>query len=75
MIVNSVMWTGANKMEYSDFPLERIRRALEDRNLAKVAIQTGLHENTIRAIATGKNTNPTLQTVDKLIDYLFRQKD
>jgi DNA-binding phage protein len=62
-------------MEYQDYPLERIRRALADRNLAKVATQTGLHENTIRAIAAGKNTNPTLQTLEKLIDYLFRQKD
>ena len=69
------MWTGAKKMDYNDFPLERIRRALADRNLAKVAAQTGLHENTIRAIAAGKNTNPTLYTLDKLIDYLFRQKD
>jgi transcriptional regulator with XRE-family HTH domain len=57
------------------FPMERIRRALADRNLTKVAIQTGLHENTIRAIASGKNINPTLATLDKLIDYLFRQKD
>jgi len=47
---------------------------LSDRNLAKVAAQTGLHENTIRAIASGKNTNPTLATLDKLIEYL-RQKD
>ena len=62
-------------MENNDFPLERIRRALADRNLAKVAAQTGLHENTVRAIAAGKNTNPTLQTLEKLIDYLFRQKD
>jgi DNA-binding Xre family transcriptional regulator len=62
-------------MDYNDFPLERIKRALADRSLAKVAAQTGLHENTIRAIAAGKNTNPTLQTLDKLIDYLFRQKD
>jgi DNA-binding Xre family transcriptional regulator len=67
------MWNGANKMDNDT--LERIRRALSDRNLAKVAAQTGLHENTIRAIAAGKNTNPTLQTLDKLIDYLFRQKD
>lgn len=57
-----------------DYPLERIRRMLADRNLAKVAVQTGLHENTIRAIASGKNVNPTLTTLDKLIEYL-RQKD
>jgi DNA-binding phage protein len=73
VIVNTSMWNGANKMDNDT--LERIRRALSDRNLAKVAAQTGLHENTIRAIAAGKNTNPTLQTLDKLIDYLFRQKD
>jgi DNA-binding phage protein len=67
------MWNGANKMDNDT--LERIRRALSDRNLAKVAAQTGLHENTIRAIAAGKNTNPTLQTIEKLTEYLFRQKD
>jgi len=67
------MWNGANKMDNDT--LERIKRALSDRNLAKVAAQTGLHENTIRAIATGKNTNPTLQTIEKLTEYLFRQKD
>jgi len=63
-------------MENTDIvPMERIRRALADRNLAKVAAQTGLHENTIRSIASGKNVNPTLATLDRLIDYLFRQKD
>jgi len=63
-------------MENTDIvPMERIRRALADRNFAKVAAQTGLHENTIRSIASGKNVNPTLATLDRLIDYLFRQKD
>jgi DNA-binding phage protein len=51
--------------------LEKIRKALEDRNLAKVAAQTGLHENTVRAIASGKNTNPTLETIERLVKYLF----
>lgn len=69
------MWIGANKMELSDITMEKVRRALADRNLAKVAAQTGLHENTIRAIASGKNTNPTIATFEKLVDYLFRQKD
>ena len=55
--------------------MEKIRRALEDRKLAKVAIQTGLHENTIRAIASGKNTNPTMQTFEKLVQYLFGKQD
>jgi len=58
-----------------DISMERIRRALADRNLAKVAVQTKVHVNTIRAIASGKNLNPTIATFDKLVDYLFRQKD
>ena len=52
-------------------PLERSRRALTDRNLSKVAIATGLHENTIRAIASGKNSNPQMATFKKLVEYLF----
>lgn len=55
--------------------MERIRRALEDRNLVKVAVQTGLHENTIRSIASGKNSNPTMQTYEKLVQYLFGKQD
>lgn len=54
--------------------LEKIKLALADRNLSKVAAQTGLHENTVRAIASGKNTNPTLETVEKLLSYLFGDK-
>lgn len=51
--------------------LRKIRDALSDRKLDIVAVKTGLHENTVRAIATGKNTNPTLSTIQKLHDYLF----
>ena len=54
-----------------DDPLEKIKKALSDRNLAKVAAATKLHENTVRAIAAGKNTNPTLETVNRLNSYLF----
>ncbi len=51
--------------------LVRIRKALDDRNLAKVAAATGLHENTVRNIARGKGGMPTLATIEKLADYLF----
>ena len=51
--------------------LEKISKALEDRNLTKVAMNCGLHENTVRAIASGKNKNPTYETLEKLHAYLF----
>jgi DNA-binding Xre family transcriptional regulator len=54
--------------------LTRIRTALADRRLDKVALQTGLHENTIRSIASGKNKNPTLSTIERLVAYLFQGK-
>lgn len=54
-----------------DDPLEKIKKALADRNLARVAAATKLHENTVRAIAAGKNTNPTLETLNRLNTYLF----
>ena len=54
-----------------DDPLEKIKKALADRNLARGAAATKLHENTVRAIAAGKNTNPTLETLNRLNSYLF----
>lgn len=51
--------------------LERIRIALDDRNLSKVAAATGLHENTVRNIAKRKSGTPTLATIEKLANYLF----
>jgi hypothetical protein len=50
-----------------------IRKALEDRNLTKVAQSTGLHENTVRNIAKGRGGIPLLATIDKLSQYLFAQ--
>ena len=61
--------------DFSSLTMEKIRRALQDRNLSKVAVSTGLHENTIRAIASGKNNNPTMQTFEKLVQYLFGKQD
>lgn len=54
-----------------DEQLARIRKALEDRNLSKVAEATGLHENTVRNIARGRGETPTLATIEKLGNYLF----
>jgi transcriptional regulator with XRE-family HTH domain len=51
--------------------LERIRKALEDRNLSRVAKAVGLHENTVRAIASGKNKNPSFETLTRLSNYIF----
>ena len=49
----------------------RLRRALDRCNLRKVAEATGLHYNTILVIHSGKRTNPSIETVKKLSDYLF----
>jgi len=51
--------------------LARIRTALDDRHLQKVAASTGLHENTVRNIAKGRGEMPSLQTIEKLGTYLF----
>lgn len=51
--------------------MARIRAALADRKLSKVAEATGLHENTVRNIAKGRGGNPTMATIEKLTVYLF----
>jgi predicted transcriptional regulator len=50
--------------------LDQIRAALDDRNLEKVSENTGVHRNTLAAIRTGSNINPTYATVKALSDYL-----
>ena len=50
--------------------LEQIRTALDDRNIEKVSARTGIHRNTIAAIRTGANANPTYATMKLLSDYL-----
>lgn len=49
--------------------LNWLKSALSDRRLSIVARETGLSEPTIRSIRDGKNTNPTLQTLEKLAAY------
>jgi len=50
--------------------LDEIRAALADRRLDRVAEATGLHENTIWAIRSGRNENPSYRTLRSLSDYL-----
>ena len=50
-----------------------IRTALADRRPSVVDEKTGLHVNTITAIRDGKNTNPTLATIETLAAYLKGQ--
>ena len=52
------------------FTLEQIKTLLDDRNVEKVAENTGIHRNTISAIRAGTNTNPTYATLKALSDYL-----
>jgi hypothetical protein len=52
--------------------LLKIKHMLIDRNLAVVSRRTKLHVNTVRAIAAGKNKNPTDDTVATLWKYLVR---
>jgi hypothetical protein len=49
--------------------IETIQQALKDRNLLRVAEQTGLHYNTVRAVARGKTT-VQYWVIKKLSDYL-----
>ena len=50
--------------------IERVRAALQDRNLRRVAKATGLHHNTLGNIMKG-DTTPSVRTLDKLLSYLF----
>lgn len=51
--------------------MKRIREALQDRYLNKVAEATGLHRNTLVNIKNGKIDRASPTTIKKLSDYLF----
>jgi len=57
-----------------DAEMARIRVALKDRVLTKVAEATGLHVNTIRNIAKREHQSFSLSTIKKLSDYLFQKE-
>jgi len=50
--------------------LSSLRERLKDRNIMTVSKAIGVHYNTVRAIATGKNCNPTLAILRKIEAYL-----
>ena len=52
--------------------LEQLRMALDDRNVEKVSARTGIHRNTIAAIRSGANSNPSYATMKILSDYLTK---
>jgi DNA-binding phage protein len=52
--------------------LEQIRDGLRDRKLKMVAKETGLHYHTLLRIAQDKDTNPTIDTVQRISDYLTK---
>ncbi len=52
----------------------RIRDALKDRMLTKVADATGLHVNTIRNLVKRPEKSFSLSTIKKLSAYLFPSK-
>lgn len=47
-----------------------IRKALEDRRLALVSSETGLHYNTLKEIRDGRSTDPRYSTMLTLTKYL-----
>tara|TARA_R110000796_G_scaffold247754_1_gene373709 strand:+ start:1075 stop:1254 length:180 start_codon:yes stop_codon:yes gene_type:complete len=50
--------------------LEKIVDGLHDRKLGVVAAKTGMHRNTLTAIRSGRNANPTYAVLKALSDYL-----
>ena len=50
--------------------IQEIKEKLQDRRPNIVCSATGLSYGTIQAIRDGKNTNPTLNVVKSLSDYL-----
>lgn len=55
--------------------LEELKLKLEDRNLKQVAKNSGVSYETVSTIATGKNKNPSYNSVLKLINYLGDKND
>ena len=50
--------------------LKQIRAALKGHNINDVSAATSLHYNTIYMVATGRQMNPTLGTMEKISKYL-----
>lgn len=50
--------------------LKEIQKALEHRNLRKVAETTGVSYDTVWRIAKNRSKNPSFYNVEKIKDYL-----
>lgn len=55
--------------------LPEIKSRLEDRNIAAVARSIGMARQQLWLIASGKNQNPTHNTVKKISDYIEGKDD
>ena len=53
--------------------LEELRLALKGHNLFAVSRETEVAYNTIRDIASGKQVNPTYNTMKAIAEYLERK--
>jgi DNA-binding phage protein len=56
------------------YDTDRIRQALEDRNLSKVSRQTGVSLQTLYNIMRGHD-NPNRDTLKALTDYIRSRED
>lgn len=59
---------------FMEAQVQRIRAALGDRTIRRVAEATGLHENTVRNLKNNKGGLPALKTIEILDAYLFARK-
>ena len=50
--------------------LDQIKQKLADRRLDVVAKATEIHRNTLSAIRSGANANPSYETIKAISDYL-----
>jgi transcriptional regulator with XRE-family HTH domain len=51
-----------------------IVKRLQDRRIRVIAQATGLSEQTLSSIKNGHQTNPTLETLEKLMRYFEENK-
>jgi transcriptional regulator with XRE-family HTH domain len=58
------------RVHYMTKELDWVRQALHDRMPSRVAEKTGLSVATVTAIKNGRNTNPTIGTLNALVAYL-----
>lgn len=50
--------------------LDQIKEALKDRNLSYVAKEIKMSRQQLWAIASGRNPNPTIKTMQRISEYL-----